>query len=307
MSKEKGRTVTIKLSEEAEKFLIAPEKYLGLIGGFGSGKTHLLCELAIKCAIDNGGAPGMMVAPTYKMIRDPLLSLFEEILQEKEIDYKPVKSPDIVITLFHNGNYHNHITFRSAERPRSLRGPNLSFVGMDEAAMNDKNSWNDCLSRLRHKKARYLKAFLGTTPEGIDDWLYDEFVEKCEDGKRDGIYRRFHIDSRDNPSNPPEFIRDLIDTYDEETLKAYLEGRFVDMKKGRAYHAYGQHNIADVEFDPCLNLGITCDFNVQPMVWEILQYKSNYIEFIDEIVIPDNAKTEVAIDTFCDWYYEKIE
>ena len=121
------RKMKIKLSEEAEKFLLAPEKYLALIGGFGSGKTHDLCELGIKCAIENTGAPGMMVAPTYKMIRDPLLNVFEGILVKEEIDYKLIKSPDIVITLFNSSHYHNHITFRSADRPKSLRGPSLSF------------------------------------------------------------------------------------------------------------------------------------------------------------------------------------
>ena len=295
--------IEIELSEEAEKFYCAKERYSALIGGFGSGKTHLLCMEAIKCAIDNVGAPGMMVAPTYKMIRDPLLDLFEAILQKQEIQYKLVKNPDIVLSLYHNGNYHNKITFRSADRPKSLRGPTLSFFGIDEAAMVDKDAWTDCVSRLRHGGARYCKGFIGTTPEGIDDWIYDEFVEKCEDGKRDGVYSRFHIDSRDNPSNSPEYIAALVDAYDATILPAYLSGEFIDMSTGRAYYSFGTHNIKELQYNPHLKLCLTCDFNVEPMVWEIFQYGRNRIEFFDEIYIRTNASTATAIQMFCEKYF----
>ena len=257
--------------------------------------------------MENPGAPGMLAAPTFAMLQEPLLRTFFEILDERQIKYVYRGSPHPLVRLYNGRHLSNEIFFRSTDNPNSLRGPSLSFFGIDEAAMADLRAWQIGIARLRHKKAKYLKGFLSTTPEGTLHWITDEFVDKCEDGKRDGKYKLFTASSRENIFLPDDYVHDLEESYDDIMARAYIDGLIINMTSGRAYHEFGNHNIAELKFDSHLNLGLTCDFNVRPMVWEIFQYGHNYIEFIDEIVIPDNAKTEMAINKFCDWYYEKMK
>jgi len=315
LAKKRVVNIDVPLLPTQKKFYFTPEKYSAFLGGFGSGKTWAFCEKGLRCALENPGAPGMLAAPTFAMLQEPLLRTFFEILEQRQIPptpsapihYKYVKTPHPVVNLYNGRHLSNEIFFRSTDNPNSLRGPSLSFFGMDEAAMSDLLAWQIGIARLRHKKARYLKGFLSTTPEGTLHWITDEFVDKCEGGKREGKYRLFTASSRENIYLPDDYVSDLEESYDSILAQAYIDGLIINMTSGRAYHEFNKHNISDVEFSSYLNLGLTCDFNVSPMVWEILQYKSDYIEFIDEIVIPDNAKTEAAINIFCDWYYKKME
>ena len=168
-------------------------------------------------------------------------------------------------------------------------------------------AWQVGIARLRHKRANYLKAFVTTTPEGIEHWITDEFVDKCEDGKRKGKYKLYTASSRENIYNPTDYVEDLLESYDDKLAQAYVDGQIIDMTEGRAYHAFGNHNIKELQYNPHLNLGLTCDFNVQPMVWEIFQYSRNRIEFFDEILIKNNASTESAVSIFCDRYFELMK
>ncbi|MHC4703698.1 MAG: hypothetical protein ACYTFQ_24320 [Planctomycetota bacterium] len=58
----------------------------------------------------------------------------------------------------------------------------------------------------------------------------------------------------------------------------------------------------DVEYNPNLPLRLGCDFNVQPMAWEIAQIQANEeLHFIDEIYLKEGS-TEDAVEVFLDRY-----
>ena len=58
----------LELLPAQDRFLFAKEKYTGLIGGLGSGKTRGGAAKAIQALM--AGKPGMVVAPTFPMLRD---------------------------------------------------------------------------------------------------------------------------------------------------------------------------------------------------------------------------------------------
>lgn len=280
-----------------KKFYFAPQKFPAYLGGFGSGKSRVICEAALKYSMINQGCVGMLVAPSYKMLYDPILRIMTEILEERKIEYRHQKTLNILILPF------GEIFLRSGDDANSLRGPSLSFFGIDEAAMVDSQVWRICVARLRHPKAKVLKGFLSSTPEGIQNWIYDEFVEKCEAGNRPQ-YKLFQASTHENIFLPEDYVESLLEDYDDNLIEAYVYGRFVNIGRNRAYHCFGDHNVKDIEFNPHANINLACDFNVQPMVWEIFQHYNNCLHFLDEIVIRDNASTETAISQFADRYRE---
>lgn len=296
--RENMKTESILLPTQ-KKFYYAPQKYLAYIGGFGSGKSLITCLMALRLAQLNQGTPGMIVSPSYKMLYDPILATMGELLEEREIPYRHQKTLNTLILPF------GEIYLRSGDDPNSLRGPNLAWFAIDEACMVDHKVWKICISRIRHKKAKQLKGVVSSTPEGLD-WLYQEFVEKAEGGKRPR-YKTFQAGSTENIFLPEDFVEDLKEDYDENLAQAYVYGEFVDIGRNRAYHAFGEHNLKPLEYNRYAPICLTCDFNVAPMVWEIFQHYGNRLHFLDEISIPDNASTEGAIEKFVETYRAMIK
>jgi len=110
------------------------------------------------------------------------------------------------------------ILFRSADDPERLRGPNLGFFYLDEAALMPRKTWDIMLGRLREKPGR---SWLTTTPRGFN-WIYDLFVTQQLDG-----YDLIRSSSRDNPYLPADFIGSLEQAYAGQFRQQEIEGEFV--------------------------------------------------------------------------------
>lgn len=254
-------------------------RYLGLIGGYGTGKTISFCYKAIHLASLNVGYTGVLLEPTNAMVQDVLIPEFEACLQEAGIPYKFKASPLPQFELrFSTGT--TTILFRSGENYRRLAGLNLAFFGVDECDTIEKKvawkMWRMLQSRLR--RGAVYQGFTTSTPEGFG-FLY-EFFEK-ELNKTDRRYIRAR--TMDNPFLPEEFIVSLKENYPAELIAAYLEGRFVNLAAGQIYYKFDRrlnhtdYSIDDVrksvegKFDihgrpiplPALHIGM--DFNINKM------------------------------------------
>jgi len=254
-------------------------RYLGLIGGYGAGKTKAFCYKAIHLASLNPGHTAALLEPINSMLHDVLIPEFEQCLIEAGIPYKYKASPLPQFTLqFAQGEC--VLLLRSAENYRRLAGLNLAFFGVDECDTINKDvavaMWRMCQSRLRSGKV--YQGFTTSTPEGFG-FLY-EFFEK-EGDREDRAYVR--AKTRDNPFLPPEFIQSLLDTYPAELVEAYLEGKFVNLTSGRIYYKFDRREnhsnicIEDIIKDnagkkdiyghpiPLPTLHVGMDFNVGKM------------------------------------------
>jgi phage terminase large subunit-like protein len=112
----------------------------------------------------------------------------------------------------------SEVMFRSADDPDRLRGPNIGWFWLDEAAMMGVDVWNIMLGRLREAPGR---AWLTTTPRG-DNWIYDRWVRKALPG-----YAMIRSSSRDNPFLPPDFIANLESAYTSRFARQEIEGEFL--------------------------------------------------------------------------------
>lgn len=159
------------------------------------------------------GSIGMMIAPTYPMLKDALLRTFIEMARP-------------LITEFNKSDYHvklrngSEVIFRSADNPDRLRGPNLGWFALDEAALMTREALDIMLGRLRLMPGN---AWLTTTPRGRNHWLYD-FVSAQGEGVE--IVR---AGTADNPFLPKDFIAMLERQYTGDFLRQELLGEFIEM------------------------------------------------------------------------------
>ena len=156
----------------------------------------------------------MVVAPTWRVLKDATIPSFMSVASSFVKEYK---KSDMVATLRNNTT----VLFRTGVEPDRLRGANLGFAWIDEAAMlKDAEVFEVLVGRLRLHPGRVV---ITTTPKGMN-WVYD--LSQAE-----GV-EVFHSSTRENTALPEDFFDFVRGRYTSELAEQELEGRFVDMAAG---------------------------------------------------------------------------
>jgi phage terminase large subunit len=137
------------------------------------------------------------------------------LLDSIGIDYQHNKAEEIIRI----GSA--HVYCRSAEHPDRLRGPNLSWGWIEEAAMCKADTWKVLLGRLRVGEG---KAWITTTPRGFN-WVYSNFVES-----HDKNYELITTKTTENFHLPEVYIDSLKDSYTGAFAKQEIDGEFVQFE-----------------------------------------------------------------------------
>ena len=200
----------IKLYPIQFDFVATPARFAAFIGGIGSGKTFAGCARALAECSRPG--LGLIVAPTYPMLRDATWRTFQRVAGAAILGFNKGEFRAVV------GGA--EILFRSADDPERLRGPNISWAYVDEAALCHEMTWPIIMGRLR-EEGRAGPAWLTTTPKGRN-WVWREFVESGREG-----YAVYRARTQDNPFLSPRFIADLEVAYSGNFARQELGGEFV--------------------------------------------------------------------------------
>ena len=253
---------------------------LGLVCGFGAGKTAGLVAKACTLAAQNIGFVSALFEPTAPMVRDILERSMNEWLDQWEIPYTFRASPLPEYILHFEEGTHT-ILLRTMENHARLRGHNLCSVGFDEGDTSNQriaeNATRMALARLRAGNIRQF--FAATTPEGFG-WAYKTFKAEATDDTR-----LIQARTEDNPYLPADFIPSLIENYPNNLIKAYLEGEFVNLTTGQVYDRFSRDkHVAPVEWheDESILLGI--DFNVGNMSGICAVRRGSSLLVFDEVV-----------------------
>jgi len=193
------------------RLYLLKKKYKLFNGGVGSGKTRFGAMWSADQILHNKGN-GMIVAPTYRMLEDVSLVAFLELLDRlhRPYEYKQGKN------LIYMGN--GTVFLRSGDTPDRLRGPNLSWAWLDEAALNREEVWKILIGRLRLNNARGL---ITTTPAGFN-WIYHYWVELQHDS-----YGMVTGSSRENTYLDADFVSEMEASYSAEYAAQEIDGKFV--------------------------------------------------------------------------------
>lgn len=257
-------------------------RHILLLAGYGAGKTHAFIGKAIDLASKNIGHTGILLEPTAPLLHDILIPDFEAYLQQYDIDYTLVKSPQPNLTIrFDEGS--TKLLLRSLENWKRLIGVNAAFIGTDEMDTVKKEealmAYKKLQGRLRKGKVRQM--FSTTTPEGFAA-AYDLF-------EKQKIGRIIRAKTYDNPFLPQDFIDDLVKSYPPNLLEAYVEGRFVNLTSGSVYPYFDRRkHSTDIEATESDTLLIGQDFNVGGCVSTIHIIKDKKVIRVDEIESSDS-------------------
>lgn len=257
-----------------------------MIGGFGSGKTRIGALRSIWFSYLNAPLPTLYVSPSYKQARRTVVVSIAGLLDASGIKYLYNKTNHE----FYIPGWKGTIWIGSGDDPNSLKGPNLATAGIDEPFLIDEDILPVILSRLRVKEAKVTELFLTGTPEELN-WGYElaQNVDKRYDlgivvGK-----------TQDNIHLASNYVSMLEKAFDDNQRAAFMDGKFVNLKKGRVYKYFDDKIMVQelVVGQQTVKAGI--DFNVDHLTAELFfEYGDGRIHFFREIQLSNATTYELA-------------
>ena len=281
--------MSVGLFKHQREFVHSEAKYPALVSGYGAGKTYALCVKALIECGRNAGHTGLLMSPTYRMIKDTLQPTFEEVLKSVKFNYE-YSATDNRYRVYWSDGFAD-VILRSAENYRRLAGLNLAWAGIDESALlKDDQCWKMVLSRLR--QGNTLRAFVCTTPEGFN-YVYEYWKENPKEG-----YELIQANTEDNTRLPKEFIESLKQNYDEKLIKAYMQGQFVNLQYGATYYNFDREkNVKNVKYNPNQPIYVGIDFNIDPLCAVLSQVQPNgKVHIFDEFKLRHTGERQLLTE-----------
>jgi hypothetical protein len=239
----------------------------------------------------NYGLPGGLLCPTIKMFKRDILPLVQDICLDNDIQFKFHREQ---ASFLFPQTQSQVFVFHGEDGGNSIRGPNLAFMLINEATIIKKEVFDAALARVRLKKAKFKQIALSGTPEGFN-WAYEYFIEQPRDDT-DLIFG----DTRANTYVSEDYVEMLLESYDEQMVKQYLEGQFINVLGNQAAYAFDRkrHTSNDIKRNEALPVWVSMDFNVNPMsatLWQRLPLASEVVlEAFDEINLPGSNTYEIC-------------
>ena len=211
---------TIRLSPAQAEFRAHPAIYKSFCGGIGSGKSWVGAYDLIRRA--KRGRTYMVIGPSYTSLQNSSLKSFIKCAREMGVlnpsAMRLSAPPSMTLTTGAD------VLFGSADRPESLRGPNLSGVWLDEASLMPQLAYDVAIGRLREEGEQgWLTATF--TPKGSNHWTHEVF----NTGRPNTVMIRAR--TKDNPFNPAGFTERLLQQYGDTLFaRQELDGEFVQLE-----------------------------------------------------------------------------
>ena len=254
-------------------FLTSDKTINGLVAGFGAGKTHIFIRKTLlnmfKRTNSSGVSNGWIIYPTYDLAEELFVQPFSQLLDDMNCPYEYNQSKHRFRTAAGN------IKIYQLQKPQRIIGAELTFIGFDEF---DVESWKNCdiafkKSIGRMRGSENCEIYIVTSPEGFH-YTHKIFVTDDNDD-------RLLVKGKttDNTYLPKAYIKLLESNYDEQLLKAYRDGEFVNLSALSTYHSFSrENNVKEVNYDPKKPIHIGQDFNTDPLcavLWQQHYQKPN--------------------------------
>lgn len=279
--------------------------FVAYYGGYGSGKSLILCIINIMWGVLHGGE--YVIARQYMPeLRRTTYKLFKELLPKELLIEERVADAQFRIRSMH-GEALFH--FVGLDEPGKLDSLTLDGVSIDEASQTSEEAMLKLQGRLRGKKG-LRKMLLVGNPKG-HDFVHKYFIKQdgfsefkdpvskraitvAEQKRR---YRMLVAPSTENVHLPPNYVSQMLQTYSPERIQRDIMGSF-DAFQGQVYTEFRRdiHVIKPFRVPDDWNRFIGADHgyvNPAAFVWLAVDYDGNlyvYREFyerewkIDEIV-----------------------
>ena len=254
-------------------FLTSDKAINGLVGGFGSGKTFVFLKKSLinlfKRTNSAGVSNGWIIYPTYDLAEELFVQPFKELLDDINCPYEYNQSKHRFRTAAGN------IKIYQLQKPQRIIGAELTFIGFDEF---DVESWKNCDMAFKKAIGRMrgsdnCEIYIVTSPEG---YHYTHKIFVTDDNEDRHLVKG---KTTDNSYLPKSYVKLLESNYDENLLKAYRDGEFVNLSALSTYHSFNREkNVKEVKYNPKKPIHIGQDFNTDPLcavLWQEYNDKPN--------------------------------
>ncbi len=265
-------------------------KVIGVVSGFGAGKTYIAARKALQLAALNPGTDGIVTEPNFPLLAQILIPEMHKALKEFGLKYS-YKSTENIFYVEIAGRI-SRIICKSMEKYDRLIGINASFIILDEFDTSKPDvayaAFLKLLGRLRAGAVRQL--VITTTPEGFGA-AYRIFVTE-------EIGTLIKAKTTDNIFLPDDFIDTMRAIYPDNLVDAYINGEFVNMKSFTVFSYFDRKkhaaSIQITEADKDIYLG--ADFNAGGSVTlsavVVTEKGQDNVYVFDEHIAEDTFKTE---------------
>lgn len=205
-------------TEVQRPFLEDESDFYAFISGIGAGKTvGGIIRSLLNISEWNPGEMGAIIGPSVPSLRAVIVP---ELYKWGVIDRCEYNMTEGRLT-FDNGSV---VILESAHNTRKierLRGFNLAWFWMDEAAVIDEAAWDVLVGRLR--TGNYQNGFITTTPKGMHNWVYSWFV----DTDNPMVEAVTGVTTQDNPHTPERYREHIVEQYEDQHYLQEVKGEFV--------------------------------------------------------------------------------
>jgi len=286
-----------------------PDAKLLFAGGYGAGKTMAGVAKMLKLSSVNAPLPGLMTVPNFGHVLDTIIPTIEDrdvetgepwFLEPSQFHYHQTNH---ILTWDGGGPIH----FFSGSEPKSIKGPNMAWGGVDEPGIQPYEAWRNTVNRVRNPRAVLRQVFGSGTPEGLN-WLMEQFGEETREG-----YRLYTMDTRQNSEllkHFPGYVDQVRQNATDAEIASYLGGKFSNLLGALAYPSFetAQHWRLGIQADRSLPLRVSFDFNVAPMACVIGQQTSGpygpEAHVVDCVTVYDStvmATCAVIVERYPSW------
>lgn len=307
---------TVRLSKPQSRAFYSTSKSVGVVAGYGSGKTKVALEKVFNLLFEFPGVPVAYGAPTYDLINSIWYPAVESHCEEQGIKYDINKSKNVI-------NVHGlgNIICRSLSNPSKLIGWECGSAVLDEfdtlPTDTAKEGWRKMKARCRSKYPKFKRKrdrerfgrknhpnqmFAVSTPEGFKAF-YEFFEEEPLKGStlvRMSTYSNLH-------NLPDDYIEELMGQYPPQLIKAYIMGIFVNLTQGAVYPNFSRElNYTDRTVRKYDDLHIGMDFNVNKMAAtvNVIDLEATPSVVLDKWGVPFESETMRPAPKLVDEFYK---
>ena len=285
---------------EQKQFINAKQLVVWYLGGYKSGKSWCSMCLDIALSYINRPYPGILVHPTMDGNEITILPLIDEICSENGIEYEVKKLRTKFKVIFKFGMDKRDwgvLLLASGDKPKSLKGPKLSFGHVDEPLIMDEEICEVVISRLAEGRAKLRKMIYSGTPEPEHmKWGFDIVDQEFEDSDKRFITT---VSTRKVAQFlAPGYIKSMEDSLSQERIETFIDGKYRNLSQGKVYQSFDKKkNVMDAmaikkykdEAESELVIGV--DFNVNQMSGTLTRLSGRYKLQLKEFRIQSRSDT----------------
>lgn len=205
-------------------FLARPERNAAFVGGMGSGKSFVLCLLAIANATRDPNGFSLIARLNYPALINSTMKIFLELVPEHYGTFQPTAR----VFRFRNGHeiVFHHLDISDPKVAGPIKSMNLSAAFIDEATEISQDIYLLVDGRVRRKTASLNMVRLASNPAG-HDYVWRMYF----DPNRKPAYQHYfgiNCTMMDNTHLSADYIENARSSWPEDWQQRYVYGTFAD-------------------------------------------------------------------------------